>query len=1571
MNKQAISRILETARRSLVDTGTRNRLVHVNRANQRANCLNIINERSDDIFEILRIKAQKMRFKAMGTDQSSDAEEILLAASDESLQAMEERYIDKFLETPLGPEALARRLLRIANNAKTAEEEQGLNILYLTLGFLRWREQPNSSMVREAPIVLLPVELVRNPRTSNYNIRAREDDLSANLPLQERLRQDFGIALPNIDETEEWRPSHYFTLIQEAISGQPSWSIDTDGMQLGFFSFAKLLMLHDLNPASWPDDTLTTNSILAGLLHKGFESDAPMFGANDKLDKLLDPAEIIQVVDADASQTKVIEEVRKGSSLVVQGPPGTGKSQTITNIIAAAAHDNKSVLFIAEKMAALSVVHNRLVKTNLRDICLELHSRTANKKAFTQELARTLESSTQFPLPVCDTENLKSTRDELNRLDDLLHRPMPENGDSPFQTISEIVGFIAKETNAPSIASDELETLSQTERDSVCKSIATFTEAFVNSGPRYQHPYRGTTNLHLQPTDIERLKSELSQAKDIISAIQREHEAINRETPLLPLHSLADIILLANIMTDLAAAPAAAIKHIPVLYERTDIARIKEALQTVRDWYVTERNAQETFAFPAWHADLSTMRTNIARGRSSWFARWFSPYRQACLDFATLLTAPLPKTPQQRLQLVDDLLHLQEQKQQFQKVETWLQSVLGDLWQGEQTPFTDLLQTCEWCVTIRERGVLQTNQEILTALQKFSNPAETTDSLRTAAQKVLQKTAKPLHRLGIDPQTIGLGDNLETAPLVDMQQIFERMSADVDGYKNWVTLENAIADMRTNKAAPVAEAVLDNRLHPSDAKDEFLYACAEARWQAVRSTHPQIVVLEHCDRHELTKTFHELERTRLQDVQNLILNRHRQQIPRGSTGEMGIIRGEIGRKRGHKPIRWMMKNAATMLQRIKPVMLMSPLSVAQFLPPASLTFDLLVIDEASQVRPEDALGAIVRAKQIVVIGDQKQLPPTSFFDRLVDDTEDNEDENETEEMLGAAATDMESILSLCEARGMRQRMLEWHYRSRDPSLIRVSNEKFYGNSLILPPSPLAHDENYGLKFRRIEGFYTRGGKRTNRPEAQAVVKAVAQHAQEWPTYSLGVVAFSKTQADLLREILEYERRQDETLNDFLSQQHKEETFVKNIENVQGDERDVIFISIGYGPQEANGRMTSMNFGPINKEGGERRLNVLFSRARARCEVFASFDPEDMDIHRLKSEGPRILKTFLDFAKTGILDERNSPEGATADSPFEEDVTDVIRSFGYEADPQVGSAGFRIDIGVRHPHRPGQYIVAVECDGATYHSALWARERDRLRQEILENLGWRFHRIWSTDWFHNRNHEKERLHTALENARRAAQNGISIRGANETDNESNNSPNGALDTTAEQTNPREHSKVTAPFTYQCSDLSGSTTLQNLLHLEPHEVPLPQLAELVRQTIQDEGPIHNEVLARRISAAFGKNRTGRRIAESVQQASAMLTRQNHDLLQIGAFLLTSAQNATPPVRDRSNADKNILKAEYLPPMEIRAARDIIHRENGDMTDAEAIRAIAQLFGFKRVGKDLHDTIAAAIKSHHHPA
>ncbi len=459
--------------------------------------------------------------------------------------------------------------------------------------------------------------------------------------------------------------------------------------------------------------------------------------------------------------------------------------------------------------------------------------------------------------------------------------------------------------------------------------------------------------------------------------------------------------------------------------------------------------------------------------------------------------------------------------------------------------------------------------------------------------------------------------------------------------------------------------------------------------------------------------------------------------PVGNYSEASLLRHEAGKSKKHIPLRQLVVRASNALQALKPCFLMSPLSVAQFLPPGGIEFDLVVMDEASQIRPEDALGALARARRAVIVGDPKQLPPTTFFD-----TASAEDDEQEETIVD----DTESILDVC----MKQlpfRRLRWHYRSEHEDLIRFSNERFYDGDLIVFPSPRGDSREFGVHSTFVDNPSYRNGR--NRAEAQVVVQSIVQHYRHASNQTLGVVAFNKRQAEEIELLLDRERQQDPALDEVISSSSEAEPlFIKNLENVQGDERDVIFLSVTYGP-ERSGERAFQRFGPINSELGWRRLNVIATRARQRVEVFTSLRPIDVLVGESSRRGVRELRNYLEYSATGRIESRGGSTGKAPDSEFEEAVGAIITSLGYEIEPQVGVEGFFIDIGVRHPDRPGEFLLGVECDGAAYHSSPSVRDRDRLRQEILEGKGWTIHRIWSTSWFHSRPTEIERLKRVIE------------------------------------------------------------------------------------------------------------------------------------------------------------------------------------------------------------------------------
>lgn len=473
-----------------------------------------------------------------------------------------------------------------------------------------------------------------------------------------------------------------------------------------------------------------------------------------------------------------------------------------------------------------------------------------------------------------------------------------------------------------------------------------------------------------------------------------------------------------------------------------------------------------------------------------------------------------------------------------------------------------------------------------------------------------------------------------------------------------------------------------------------------------------------------------------------VVQSHHSKFPpvSGGIGPVGILKAEMARRRNHMPVRQLMQRAAPAIQAIKPVFMMSPLSIAQFLPPGQFVFDLVVMDEASQIQPIDAIGAVARAKQVVVVGDERQLPPTTFFAKAT--AGDGEDDGEE----GARVSDIESILGLFSARGLPQRMLRWHYRSRHQSLIAVSNREFYENKLFIVPSPYTAEAGMGLRFHLVDGGVFE--ESVNKVEARTVAEAIIRHAKTSPELSLGVATFSLKQRREIQDQVELLRRANPDTEEFFHAHQSEPFFIKNLENVQGDERDVILISVGYG-KNRQGYM-AMRFGPLSADGGERRLNVLISRAKRRCEVYASITDEDIDLERGKGKGVVAFKLFLHYARTGKLG-LSERSGRDMDSVFEEQVASALQARGFQVHPQVGIAGFFIDLAIADAERPGRYVLGIECDGAAYHDARSARDRDRLRQAVLEDHGWIIHRVWSGDWFQRPKAELEKVIAAIAKA----------------------------------------------------------------------------------------------------------------------------------------------------------------------------------------------------------------------------
>ena len=623
------------------------------------------------------------------------------------------------------------------------------------------------------------------------------------------------------------------------------------------------------------------------------------------------------------------------------------------------------------------------------------------------------------------------------------------------------------------------------------------------------------------------------------------------------------------------------------------------------------------------------------------------------------------------------------------------------------------------------------------------------------------------------------------------------------------------------------------------------------------------------------------------------------------------------------PIRTLFQKIPNLLVKLKPCLLMSPITVSQFLPAESNKFDLVLFDEASQIVPEDAIGSIYRGKTLVVAGDNKQLPPTSFFQKnLIDDVDWDELSDEDVEVF-------DSILDECLGIGLPVKTLKWHYRSRHEDLIAFSNHRFYDDNLITFPAAKAQTDSLGVKLVYVpDGVYDRGGKRNNPLEAEKVADLVFEHFRNYPKKTLGVVTFSIAQMETVEEAIDRRLKEQPDFEQFFKEDRLEGFFVKNLENVQGDERDVIFFSVGYGYDQ--GKQMAMNFGPLNKPGGERRLNVAVTRAREKVVLITSIKATDID-PETKAIGVQTLRYYLDYAEHGpeTLESVKAKEGEF-DSALDEDVAAEIKKMGYEVIPQVGCSGYRIDIGVVDPVNPGSFLLGIECDGATYQSSSSARDRDRLRDQVLRQLGWRIHHIWSPAWVARRDSEIRRLKDALEQAQQfqlekdAQKPVIDVKADNAPETDVQKIQFGGVEKIGV---PYKIQPLKATFNPYIKVATANKTYdskqKNEFHFpENREIQTKLLAELV----QKEGPVHFDYAVERLAAAWGVKQVTPQITHAVKEALNNLLREQKVVIK-GSFLWPPELKQTPIRVPIQGIPESKRKPEYIAPEEVESAMQLV--------------------------------------------
>lgn len=652
-----------------------------------------------------------------------------------------------------------------------------------------------------------------------------------------------------------------------------------------------------------------------------------------------------------------------------------------------------------------------------------------------------------------------------------------------------------------------------------------------------------------------------------------------------------------------------------------------------------------------------------------------------------------------------------------------------------------------------------------------------------------------------------------------------------------------------------------------------------------------------------------------------------------SRDEIGILKRELNKQRRIMPLRKLFMTIPNLMSALRPCFMMSPLSVSVFLEAKSYEFDLVVFDEASQVHTEDAIGAIMRGKQVIIVGDTKQLPPTSFFATSLNDEDfDIDDEDAEDSDAGAYESILDEAVTI-----LPERSLLWHYRSRDEHLIAFSNLKIYNGSLITFPSSIEKEPDLGVEYIHVaDGIYDRGGKKNNMIEAKRVAQLAFEHFRRHPNRSLGIVTFSEAQQNAVDAAIRQMRLNNTAYEKFFADSVEEPFFIKNLENVQGDERDTIIFSIGYAKD--NHGVMYMNFGPLSREGGYRRLNVAITRAKFNVKLVGSIQATDIDLDKTSAEGVKLLRSYIEYAQQGIKaieKELDYNYELNFDSPFEESVYDFLSAKGYDVVTQVGCSGFRIDMAVKHPTQSGKFAIGIECDGATYHSSRTARERDRLRQTVLEDMGWNLYRIWSTDWIKSQKSEEDKLVNAIE---------ATLAGTSAEE---------PVESLLEQINTSEIAAIEIEEAVGDNNMSsvgyGFSEYESVKYWMFWD---GDVSETIRKTIENQQPIHFEALCRILAPIWGNQKATNVIRREVNYYFRW---HLNEIVKVDGDFVSLVGFDDLKVRvPKSSYD--VRPIEYICEAELALALTTIASQSFGITQDDLITETARVYGFKRTGEKI---------------
>ncbi|MBC8299812.1 MAG: hypothetical protein H8E55_29035, partial [Pelagibacterales bacterium] len=889
--------------------------------------------------------------------------------------------------------------------------------------------------------------------------------------------------------------------------------------------------------------------------------------------------------------------------------------------------------------------------------------------------------------------------------------------------------------------------------NNIVNIIITLSDRIKQIGTPSKHPYWGTKINDTSQQHQQDFLKHLSSFKGLLKTCIEEMNKIENLTSL-KIDTVSKAVQYCNLFDTLLKSHEVPLRLLTIENinnYRNELKPIFDSINSIND---TKKDILINYELEILNEDLNKLRRNL-KGEYSSILRIFKPQYYKDINFIKGFANKeiSPFSYDEIVLDINSLISYKKLNEDINNIDKSIIEPIGDLWKSTETNVEFITNALNWLDEYNSNKISDDDDSHLKEwIRNSENISDELVDLKTKLEKTTTQAIKDKitieNDLKIDP-TIIYENDFENTNLDQLLTCLKRWEDGIDNLVDWVRYRRAYEKCESVGIGKYVDEELEKSDDTSSILDKYKKKYFYGIFENLKQKHPILKDFESLIQEKLVSEFKELDKNHIQlskyRIQKILRENRPDTNYQGTTaGELGTIQKQMRLKRGHMALRKLFNRASNVMQKINPCFMMSPMSVSQYLDPDKLSFDLVVFDEASQIKPEHSIGSIIRGKQLIVVGDEKQLPPTSFFSKELETDDDDE-------------VTLPSILDECLTLScFNESHLRWHYRSRDESLIQFSNLKFYNNKLYTFPSQSRTSDHTGIQFNYIEdSVYDRGGKQTNRQEADAIVDSLFEHFDTNPQLSIGIVALSSNQRRLISDIL-YERVYNNPKYDkFVNNSTLEEPlFIKNLETVQGDERDIIYISIGYGKDE-NGRLY-MNFGPLNKDGGERRLNVLITRAKRKIVVFSSIKGSDFNLTQSSGVGITRLKEYLEFAESsGTKDLRSAHDISgelDMDNPFETSVAEQLTQANIKFIPQVGQSGYKIDFGIIDPSDSSKFILALECDGATYHSSHTARDRDRLRQSVLEGLGWNFHRVWSTDWFQNPAREMQRLKESIQNAK---------------------------------------------------------------------------------------------------------------------------------------------------------------------------------------------------------------------------